>query len=111
MWTIASSYQLFLQDDINVPVSTNVVTRGGVVVKVPLGPPEYEAEKDRKENPYSKQAKKMIQWWILKMNLLKKHKTKPCRSKMMHKMTAMALIQRLLIQDKKIRYEMKTKLL
>ena len=46
---IASGYQIFLQDDINVHVSTNVVTRRGAVVKGPLGPPEYEAEKDQRE--------------------------------------------------------------
>ena len=43
---IASGYQIFLQDDITIPVSTNVVTRRGTVVTGPLGPPEYEAEKE-----------------------------------------------------------------
>ena len=57
---IASGYQIVLQDDINIPVSTNVVTRRDAVVTGPLGPPEYEAEKDRRENPCSKKAKKMI---------------------------------------------------
>ena len=46
---IASGYQIFLRDDINIPVSTNVVKRRGAVVTGPLGPPEYEAEKDRRE--------------------------------------------------------------
>ena len=46
---IASSYQIFLCDDKDIPASTNVVTRRGAVVIGPLGPPEYEAEKERKE--------------------------------------------------------------
>ena len=46
---IASGYQIFLHNDINIPVSTNVVTRRGAVVTGPLGPPEYEAEKERRE--------------------------------------------------------------
>ena len=50
---IASSYQIFLHDDINICVSTNVVTRRGAVVKGPLGTLEYEAEKDGKEKSLS----------------------------------------------------------
>ena len=46
---IVSGYQFFLQDDINILVSTNVVTRREAVVTGPLGPPEYEAEKERRE--------------------------------------------------------------
>ena len=92
---IALGYQKFLQDDINIHVSTNIVTRRGEIVTGPLGPPEYEAEKDRREKALLKEAKKTTHWWILKMNLLKKHKTKPWRRKMMHRMTAMTLMQKL----------------
>ncbi|MEI4920553.1 hypothetical protein Q8G81_33880, partial [Klebsiella pneumoniae] len=46
---IASGYHIFLREDKVIPLSTNVITRRGAVVTGPLGPPEYEAQKERKE--------------------------------------------------------------
>ena len=40
---------MFLHEDKDISISANVVTRRGAVVTGPLGPPEYEAKKERKE--------------------------------------------------------------
>ena len=100
---IAFSYQIFLNGEINIPVSTNVVTRRDAVVTGPLGPPEYEAEKERREKALLEASQEDDTLLVLKMKLFKKHKTQPWKSKMMLRTTIMTLMQTLSIQEKKMR--------